>query len=222
MNTTSSDWSLFIVHTNYITRTLGLFNVFFPPLFPPPFPGWIFSGRTRGGLRLLPPAVLAGRAHRGSGGDRHLTHLRVLCLPVLSPRLRLTVTGLLRCSQVSYEVLNQPPRPAFLFTVKRRITVTVVVNEGVWVRFNMCTDFYAKESVQNIYCVINMQYVIPLLQRRILWPLIIFLLSSFSLPFLIICPLYNLRSLLIFSAPPKFLSFRRPLHLNCHRTACCF
>lgn len=34
MNTTPSDWSLFIVHTNYIAWTLGLFNVSFPPLSP--------------------------------------------------------------------------------------------------------------------------------------------------------------------------------------------
>lgn len=31
MNTTSSDRSLFVVHTNYIARTLGLFNVSPPP-----------------------------------------------------------------------------------------------------------------------------------------------------------------------------------------------
>lgn len=68
--------------------------------------GWIFSRWAWDGLRLLPPAVLAGRAYCGGGGDRHPAYLCVLCLPVLPPRLCLAVSGLLLCSQVGCEATS--------------------------------------------------------------------------------------------------------------------
>lgn len=74
-------------------------------------PGWIFSRRAWGGLRLIPSAVLAGRAHCGGGGDWYPAHLCVLRLPVLPPRICLTVAGLLLCSQVSCQYLDQPCHP---------------------------------------------------------------------------------------------------------------
>lgn len=70
-------------------------------------PGRTFSRWARDGLRLLPPTILAGRAYCGSRGDRYPAYVCVLCLPVLPPRLCLTVSGLLLCSQVSRQHLDQ-------------------------------------------------------------------------------------------------------------------
>ena len=74
-------------------------------------PGRALSWWARGWLRLLPSAVLAGRTPCGCGGDRYPAHLRVLCVPVLPPRLCFTVSGLLLCSQVGFSNTDEPHRP---------------------------------------------------------------------------------------------------------------
>lgn len=106
----------FMHYINYIAhKSMDCFDHWPPPftacLSLPLSPGRIFSRWARGGLWLLPPAILAGRAYRGGGGDRYPAYLCVLCLPVLPPRLCLTVSGLLLCSQVSCQDLNQLHHP---------------------------------------------------------------------------------------------------------------
>lgn len=64
--------------------------------------GRVFSGWSWGGIRLLPPAILAWWENCGCGSDWHLAHLCVIRLPVLPPGLCCSVSGLLLCSQVSY------------------------------------------------------------------------------------------------------------------------
>lgn len=107
LNTTFSFcYDLYVSHTTWIAHkstitvltSNHLLLLFFALCL---YAGWILSRWARGGLRLLPSAVLAGRTHRGCGCDRHLAHLCVLRLLVLPPRIRLSVSGLLLCSQVS-------------------------------------------------------------------------------------------------------------------------
>lgn len=121
LNTTFSfHCDLYILHSNYIVHKSATIVLTSDHLLLQSSslylsPGGIFSRWTRGGLRLLPPAIFAGRAHCGGGGDRHPAYLCVLRVPVLPPRLCLAVSGLLLCSQVGCQHSDHSHVIPFLF-----------------------------------------------------------------------------------------------------------
>lgn len=145
--------------------------------------GRIFSRWARGGLRLLPPAILAGRAYRGSGGDWYPAHLCVLCLPILPPRLCLTVAGLLLCSQVSCQDLDQPRHPV---SVVESHLIIVIVNILVMVKMIVCEHsqrvemigsplWHIRDSVSALVPLKQVQFCCFASQRRccnLLWLLL--------------------------------------------------